>query len=84
MNEISTLEEAWIFDAKGNVKEVKNEKDKARTKEVYQRAREALRYTRSAIGEAGFRRLSCNSHPMQSSIRNRNGRSQSQAIRKSS
>ena len=39
MEDIPTLKAAWIFDSKGAIKQIKNEADRARSKEIYQRAR---------------------------------------------
>lgn len=39
MEEITTLSSAWIFDNKGNIKQVKNEADRPKAREIYQRVR---------------------------------------------
>ena len=59
MEDITTLKSAWMFDSKGNVKQIKNEADRAKAKEIYQRAREALRYARSSVGQDTFKRVCC-------------------------
>ena len=61
MEEIATLSSAWIFDTHGNIKQVKNESDRSKAKEIYQRAREALRYSRSNVGSSLLKRISCKS-----------------------
>ena len=39
MEDIATLNSAWIFDKKGNLKTVKNEADRNKAKEIYTRAK---------------------------------------------
>lgn len=39
MEDITTLHSAWIFDSKGAIKQIKNEGDRSRSKEIYQRAK---------------------------------------------
>ena len=67
MEDIATLSSFWIFDTAGNIKQVKNESDRARAKEIYLRAKEALRYTRHNVDSSLLRRVSCNYLPTQSS-----------------
>lgn len=54
---------AWSFNSNGSIKTLKNEADRSRAKEIYQRAKEVLRYTRSVIGDSNFKRTSCTSFP---------------------
>lgn len=35
MDSVESLQSAWIFDSKGNLKESKNEKDKEEGKKIY-------------------------------------------------
>lgn len=76
MEEIASLTSAWIFDKNGNIKQVKNETDRTKAKEIYQRAREALRYANTNVGTALLKRISCSSCPIQSSTATSSGPSQ--------
>lgn len=75
MEEIATLASAWIFDLSGNIKQVKNEADRPKAKEIYQRAREALRFSRAAVGDSLLKRISCTDCDSQLSTATRSGRS---------
>lgn len=73
MEEIATLTSAWIFDINGNIKQVKNEADRPKAKEIYLRAKEALRYSRGTIGDSLLKRISCTPSYIQLSTPRRNG-----------
>ena len=60
MDSVETLKSAWIFDKKGGIKETKKKQDKQKAKEIFNIAKEALRYAPTLLHEGEkLKRISC-------------------------
>lgn len=60
MDDIGGLISYWVFDKKGELKDVKRQEDRGRGKQLYNIARQILRYVPDVLNQnEKLRRVSC-------------------------